>query len=414
MSSRSEKSLIREVGNWVSGDRFFNRKHELAAFVELLDEGAHILLVAPRRTGKTSLMREAGQRIADRYHAVFVDLEKSRSAEDAVVELGLATREHERLWDKTLRVFENVLGKVAELQVDEFAIKFREGVTGDWKVKGDRLLASLAETERPVALFLDEVPILINRMLKTESGAVRDGGRDEADMFVSWLRSACQTHRGRLRVVVTGSIGLEPVLEQAGLSAAVNQLTPFFLEPWPAQTALECLGALANNYELHFEEGAAEAMVERLGCAIPHHVQLFFSHVYEDARHRESAICRPADVERVYQRRMVGTRGHAELSHYEERLRLVLGAQRLPLALDILTEAALGTLTAEAARVHVAEHVAESAQRGKVLRDLVSILEHDGYLRRSGDRYVFISNLVRDWWRGRFEFGFVSAVERSK
>lgn len=211
---------------------------------------------------------------------------------------------------------------------------------------------------------------------------------------------------------MTGSIGLEPVLRQAGLSATINHLTPFYLEPWSHDTALGCLQALATTYALRLEDGAAEDMVERLGCAIPHHVQMFFSHVYDDARVRKSTICLPTDIDRVYRQRMTGTRGHAELSHYEERLKLALGVGRLPLALDLLTEAAVGRLDGAAARALVADHVENPKARSATLGDLLGVLEHDGYLRRSGDAFVFVSNLVRDWWRARFEFAYVPAAER--
>lgn len=405
-------TLKRAGGNWVMGERFFNRDHELRAFIEHLDEGSNILLVAPRRTGKTSLMREAGRRIADRYDCLHVNLEDCRTPADAVVALSLATREYRGLWDRTVEVFRNVLGRVEELGVDELTIKLQDGAAGDWRPKGDRLFAALAAADRPVVVFLDEVPLLVNRLLRDENGDARPGGREAADVFVSWLRAVAQRHQGRLRMVVTGSIGLEPVLRQVGLSAALNHLVPFDLEPWSAATAIACLNALAANYRLRFERGAAEAMVERLGCCVPHHVQMFFSHVYDDAKRRGSSNCSPADVERTYRERMLGVRGHAELSHLEERLSLVLGRSRLPMALDLLTEAAVvGSLTPEAARRLAADHLAEDA-RATGLREIIEILEHDGYLRRDPHGYSFVSRLVRDWWRARFQFGYVPANDR--
>jgi hypothetical protein len=48
---------------------------------------------------------------------------------------------------------------------------------------------------------------------------------------------------------------------------------------------------------------------------------------------------------------MLGIRGHVELSHMEERLKMVLGPKLDLLALDLLTEAAVtGTLTSESAK----------------------------------------------------------------
>ena len=47
----------------VAGERFWDRQKEIALFIERIDEGANQLLVAQRRMGKTSLMKETGIRI---------------------------------------------------------------------------------------------------------------------------------------------------------------------------------------------------------------------------------------------------------------------------------------------------------------------------------------------------------------
>ena len=68
----------------------------------------------------------------------------------------------------------------------------------------------LASGERDVVIFLDEVPILVNRILKGDDGLITPARRREADLFLSWLRDNSLRHRGKVRVVITGSIGLEP------------------------------------------------------------------------------------------------------------------------------------------------------------------------------------------------------------
>jgi AAA+ ATPase superfamily predicted ATPase len=71
------KKLVKEVGPWAEKERFWDRERELADLIQLLDEGANILITAPRRIGKTSLIREAGNRIKDRYCCLQLDLQKS-------------------------------------------------------------------------------------------------------------------------------------------------------------------------------------------------------------------------------------------------------------------------------------------------------------------------------------------------
>ena len=37
---------------------------------------------------------------------------------------------------------------------------------------------------------------------------------------------------------------------------------------------------------------------------------------------------------------------------------------------------------------------------------------HDGYLKKSGSEYKFVSHLLRDWWKNRFDFGYVPVKKR--
>lgn len=414
------ETLIQAHGNWVAGDRqFWNREQEVDLFIEYLEEGANLHMIAQRRIGKTSLMREVSRRIDNRFICLHIDLQKAWTAEDLLVELGAATHPHKPLWLKTKEVFGNVFGKAADsietLQIDQITMKLREGlVQGNWQAKGDRLLEALASSEQPVVLFMDEVPILINRILKGSDYQMTPDRVAKADALMSWLRDNSIRHRGAIRFVVTGSIGFEPILRQAGLSATINNFKPFHLEPWSSDVAEGCLRALANQYDLDYGEGACERMAERLGSCIPHHVQMFFGHVYELCRKRDDMTCTVEDVDRVYETRMLSTRGHAELSTFEERLKMMVGAEVLPYVLDFLTEAAVtGQLTPNAIGVFQKDHELDDAAGQRTTREVLDILEHDGYLEQQVQGYTFVSHLLRDWWKSRFgSFGFVAAAER--
>jgi len=411
--------LKRAVGNPVTADRFWDREPEIQLLTQFLDEGAHVLIVSQRRIGKTSLMRETGRRIQDRFLCLQVDLEKSHSPEDAVVELSVATRPFKSLWQRTREMFAGILTNLADrldtVQVDDLRVTLRSALTrGDWQVRGDRLLEILAEAENPVVLFLDEVPILVNRILLDEQYEIAPEGRRHADAFLSWLRANSMHHQGRIRLVVTGSIGLEPIARRAGLSSTLTTLTPFPLGPWSRETALGCLAALASEYQLGLPPERAGEMLDLIGVCVPHYVQMFFDHIYRACRLAELQEVSAEMVGEVYRTGMLGTRGHAELSHLEERLKMVLGAVLHPLALDLLTEAAVsGRLTAEAAGRLAREHLPANQRRNDELREILGILEHDGYLEPAGEnQYVFVSKLLREWWEKRFRFGFIPASKR--
>ncbi|GAG62803.1 unnamed protein product [marine sediment metagenome] len=244
--------LKQAQGNVVTGDRFWDREKDIELLTKRIDECAHVLLVAQRRMGKTSLMAEVYQRLSERYICLFVDLQKAASGSDAIVELSLAVQLHKPLWNKTKEVFANIIEavteKVEKVGVGELGVTLRAGLTaGNWAGKGDQLFAILAGSERPVLLMLDEVPVMINRMLKGHDYRITEERREQVDEFMSWLRKNSIKHQGKIRIIISGSIGLEPVLRQAGLSATINNFVPFELKPWDEGTAVGCLVALVPD-----------------------------------------------------------------------------------------------------------------------------------------------------------------------
>ena len=407
--------------NWVDGNRFFDREAELRVLKERVRHGTHTLLTAQRRMGKTSLVRELLRRLAEegRYETVFVDLEDADTAADAVVEMGLRSRRvgSVRRWIKTsfANALRDVRDKIDTLEVTEVRVKLRAATdAGNWRQRGDGVFAALASNRRPVVLAVDELPILVNRMLRDDAHRITPDGVRQADVFLSWLRRNGQVHRGRVCIILSGSVGLEPILLQAGLSAHANIFSALDLKPWDETTAMECLAALASSYDLDLPGNVRRAMCRQLRCQVPHHVQQFFDHLDEDLRmagRREATL---RDVTRVYTEAMLGVRGQADLDHYENRLKLALGSEGYETALDLLTEAAVGNGTLDDNTVrHYDERARTRALAGSVaVSDVLRILEHDGYLERRGNAYRFISGLLEDWWRARHGRHFVPVAER--
>jgi hypothetical protein len=413
-----QKKLVQAHGNWVEGDRFWDRESDTALLIEKLDEGAHILLVAQRRMGKTSLMKEIKRLLNNRYTCLFVDLQKAVESEDAIVEISKALKPYTTLWSKTKGLFANALslltGSIEELSLGEIGIKLRAGLTsGNWSEKGDALFSILAESELPVLLLIDEVPLMVNRMLKGDDFKITSERKAKVDEFMSWLRKNSLAHQGKIRIVLSGSIGFEPILRQAGLSATINNFQPFDLKPWDDAAAIGCLQALAAEYGIQFKNDTEAVMVKRLGCCIPHHVQMFFSHVYDRCKRRGRMDFYPDEVNDIYESELLGIRGHSELTHYEDRLKLVLSPEIFTLALEILTETAeTGCLTRSALAALQKGYEFEERSAMSASEEILRVLEHDGYIKAGRDGYVFESYLLQDWWKKRYGYFHVPVLER--
>lgn len=414
--------LQKAGANWVDGERFFDREGELAVLTERVRNGTHTLLTAQRRMGKTSLVRELLRHLKDegRFRTVFVDLEAATTAADAVVEIAVRSRSERHAWSRIKSGFSNVVhelgDRIEEVSVAELSVKFRAGVDdGNWRQKGDEVLAALADHDRPAVLAIDELPILVNRMLKDEDYRITPEGKRAADEFLGWLRRNGQEHRGGMCLIVSGSVGLEPILRQAGLSDHANVFSPLDLKPWDEQTALACLAALAEGCGLDLPLAARREMCRRLRCLVPHHVQRFFDSLDEDLRMAGRRNASEEDVQRVYTDEMLGVRGQADLDHYESRLKLVLGPVGYRDALDLLTQAAVdgGVLKRDAIDRCRDYFRARAAAEPVEIGDVLGVLEHDGYLEKHEDGYRFVSGLLADWWRARHGRHFVPVERRA-
>ena len=403
--------LRKAGGNWVDGDRFFDREVELEALAERVRHGGSTLLTAQRRMGKTSLVRELLRRLKEtgEFEPIFVDLEAARDPADAIAEIGVQAKQALGAWARVKRVFANVLqqvDRIDELAVADVKVKLRAGIdAGNWQQRGDAVLAALAENDRRVVLAMDELPILVNRLLKGDREHITAEGRQVADAFMSWLRKNGQAHCGRMCMIVSGSVGLEPVLAQAGLSAQANIFSPYDLRPWSEDTAVSCLGALSQSYGIDLPEGVRRNMCGRLRSCIPHHVQMFFDKMHEHLRRAGKSGATGEDVESVYLHEMLGVRGQLDLQHYEGRLEAILGRAGDLIALELLTGAAVNGFLddglVERYRAYYSDLHGEERAGTPDVDGVLHLLEHDGYLERRNGGYRFVSGLLEDWWSNR-------------
>ena len=412
-------TTLRMSSNWVAGDRFFDREVELQLLRERVENGTHTLLTAQRRMGKTSLVREMLRQLDEdgEFATVFVDLEGAMDAADAVAEMATQARPLQSVRRRITSWLSNsardVRDNIEELGVSEFRVSLRAGLdAGNWQRIGDQVFEALAANDRPVVLAIDELPILVNRLLKGHEYRITAERLAVTDSFMGWLRRCCQTHQGRICLIISGSVGLEPVLNQARLSAHANVYSALDLRPWSHDVAVECLMALARGHGISLPEEIRREMCCKLRCCVPHHVQQFFHHLYEHLVRDQRNEATLDDVERVYQRDLLSVRGQVDLVHYEERLRMVLGDEGYTDALSLLSEAVVnsGLLTHQVVELYRGE--AADKGEGDSVVDVLYVLQHDGYLEACEGGYAFVSGLLEDWWRARHGQRFTSITHR--
>ena len=284
---------------------------------------------------------------------------------------------------------------VEEVSAYEFRLKIRAGLdAGNWRRHGEELFEACANEPKPVLIVLDELPIFLLSLLRLERGQI------QVDEFLNWLRAVQQNVAGRgLTFIASGSIGLVPLTSRLGLPDRINHLHTFRLQPWTHDTSAECLARLAASHGLTVEPGVTDAVVEKLGIGIPHHVQSFFAHLREDAMIHDRSELRLEAVGRVYHESLLAPWGQIDLMHYDTRLRDAFDERSHRIALEILTEAATQGVLTDTARDRFEAHLAALGDEAQGrIAGVLDVLVHDGYLIPHDDGHVFQSRLLRDWW----------------
>ena len=389
------------TGRWVSGDDFFDRESELRILETQVRDHNHMLLTGQRRMGKTSILRELGQRLkSEGWVFLFTDVEGATCPEDVIAEIAQATHPVRSISSR----FASAMGRwftdnVEEISALEFRVKIRAGLdAGSWRRHGEQLLRDCAEYEKPILLVIDELPIFLKRML------LQDGDARRVDEFMSWLRGVLQAlGDGSPVLMLSGSIGLEPLMRRLGLPDRINHLYPFRLGPWSRDTSVECFDLLAKSHGLRVEDGVANAVYEALGVGIPHHVQSFFARLRDFTTMQGRDRVTVEDVDDVYRTALLGPSGQNDLVHYETRLKEGLEDESYSIAMEILAEAATQEVFTPAARrclERLYSKVTDDA--ASRIADALEVLVHDGYLEAGDNGHRFPSRLLKDWWSARF------------
>lgn len=398
------------TGRWVSGDDFFNRESELQVLDARVRAGNHTLLTGQRRMGKTSIVRELGRRLQlEAWVVLFTDVEGATCAEDVIADIAQALHPVASRVTTGLRWFTENVDEVSAL---EFRLKIRAGLNaGNWRRRGEQLIRECALREQQVLLVIDELPILLKRILDRDG----DGSR-RVDEFLSWLRGAMQgIDAGSPVLIVSGSIGLAPLVQRLGIPDRINYLDPLRLGPWDRRTSTTCFDFLAANHGLRVEEGVADAVYDTIGLGIPHHVQSFFARLREFAVMNNRERVTVADVDTVYRTVLLGPAGQNDLVHYQTRLKEALEDDLHTIAMEILAEAAIqGAFTPTARRGLEQCYAPVAADVPSRITDVLDVLAHDGYLEDADDGFRFPSRLLRDWWSARFRGHHVPLEQRAR
>lgn len=408
-------------GNPVTGDDFYNRVDEIRRLTELINQGQHINLVAPRRCGKTSLMREIMRRLkSEGWATLEADFSSCATTQQffecltsKIQDQFSESMDWQGKWKDKIGAFAKNVKEVKFMNIG-IAVQAGGGVSFAELDRNLReLLKGLAASAGNGRLLLgtDEIPIFLSRLQLSagEDEARQVAVKQEISALLYWLRDLRQDTALPVTWFHCGSIGLENLVASMGLTHSLSGLSHQPIHAFSDEHARGLLRELAEGCDLPLPEIAVSRMLERLIWHLPYFVQLHLIKLHEPrdyARRRHTDYPTIEDVDSAYEQMI--DEGKIHFNHWDSRLDEQLSKSRAMQARDILGWIAKkGTGVKRATivtRMVSAQAVGrDSRESERATKDLLSLLLNDGYLMRDeNDSYHFRSPLLRDYWKREF------------
>ncbi|MDH4164579.1 MAG: hypothetical protein OEW15_18100 [Nitrospirota bacterium] len=232
------------IGNVAKGRDFWDREHEVHAIWQALEKGS-VLLKAPRRFGKTSIMYSVYENPAPGFKTIFLDTEGMGEPQDFISALITKILSDSIIRKKAVSLVKQLSGlfeKIEEIGFADARIKLKEKVGVHWQEQGTDLIKRVSEYEGKVLFVVDELPMLIQNIAK-KSGA------DAACEFLNWFRALRQMpEMGGVRWLAGGSIGIEHVLNMVNAGVkTINDFAMIRIGPFPDNVAGKYIRELLMN-----------------------------------------------------------------------------------------------------------------------------------------------------------------------
>ena len=356
-----------------------------------------VLMTAPRRAGKTSLMRELERDPSDGWIVAYADVEACTEPGGVIAEIlgEIAEKEEfkKRYRDEMSDLFGKISERVSSISVVTLKAEIRSAVKSNWKREAEKfrnLLRSSTPNDRKLLIIIDELPIPINNMLKNEEQ------RREAEIFLSWLRKLRQDQklRNKVHTLVGGSIGMEGVMRRMGKSSLINDMKTYHLPSWSKETAAKFLRKLSEREQFQLGESSIEEMLALLQDPIPYHVHLFFEKLQTELADK-SGLMSAESIKRCFDEQLAGFQGAAHLEHYKEKLESIFETQEeKSMAREILKAACMRQNGIKNSDINTA-----NSEGKKTIQLVLNELIVEKFLAIENGNAGFCSNLLRCWWR---------------
>ena len=366
------------VGQVATGEKFFNRKNDIRKLWEKIRSGSNVLISAPRRTGKTSILYYLKDNPEEGYSILYLDTESVDSCNEFFRKIynHLLTESEESLKIKLVEMAKTLVKKIDEvgktIKLGDKELDYYEELV--------LLMKKLDLKDQKIIIIIDEFAQTLQNILKDDE--------KKAVSFLEKNRTLRQSSdiNKNIQFIYAGSIGLENVASSIDGSKYINDINSHTLRPLNREEAKELIKFILDGEPL-INDKTIDYILNKLHEFVPYYIQIIIQEIHETGfSGTDSEI--DTIFEEIVKKRIYFEHWHARLKSYK--------SNEYKFAKTVLNIAS----EKEFVNSEVIYDKAVEFELNSDHKAIINALIYDGYINNDENpsKYKFNSPLLKMWW----------------
>lgn len=380
------------TGDAATDKRYFRRERINEEFWCEIAKGNHILFVAPRRVGKTSIMIDLADNCSNNYVCLYQNIEGVKTRNEFYKRLfTLILQCLDRSPIKEVKFFlQSCLKKYNILEITMSGLKLNTREP-DYEQELRNLILSLSESKVHTVIFLDEFAEVINKMSK-------NGHKEDAIDILHTLREIRSYKEFKsFSIVYAGSVGLEFVIRSIDRPKLINDLHPIPTDALTIDEARQCIRQLTKGATIQISSAMELYLIQVIGHLLPYYIQLMLEDLDLLARQQDKPEISDIDIDTAFENVL---KKNKNFEDWLERLK-EYHCDHFGFINEILKHAA------HKGQISIQEvynlALSDKYKKQNDYMDFVDQLINDGYLIESPKLiYKFISPFLQRYWQKKY------------
>ena len=385
--SENWKSPNTVVGSVARGNNYFERQEIIDNIWREIEKDNYILIAAPRRVGKTSVMIHMVENSKEGYKLIFENVQGNKSE----------TEFYKTLYRLILSCLTK--GKQAKKWIEGY-LKTKSitevSLEGTFKISNHELnylneindiIPQIDNEGETIVLLIDELPEVLFNLHKK-------GKAEEAMSILKNLRRWRQDIQfQKLRFVLAGSIGIHYVVNAIeGRTSDLNDLKPVYCNPIEPHETNDYFDWATKNATVQYDEPLRNYFLDKIQYYVPYFFNIMLDEIDSKARKSNNPIVTEQDIDTAF---YAVIKNNDHFVDWKRRLKDYMPGDDFEFVNELLTH------IAHKGNISVQE-IYDKAQRHNKSTDYMDFifnLEHDGYITKKEHQYIFISPFLKEFWK---------------